>query len=76
MFLVIQILTKSLGNEFILLSLQHLKHASVLHETNRQNIMNAGIITSLKPLLKLNDNEVSPIKLQNRFEIQTFKHLI
>lgn len=60
MFLVIQISTKNLGNEFISLSLQHLKHASLLHEINRQNIMNAGIITALKPLLKINDTDVSP----------------
>lgn len=62
LFLIIEILnTKNLGDEFILLALQHLKHAALLHEINRQNIMNAGILTSLKPLLKTNNTEVSAV---------------
>lgn len=59
MFMIMQILKKNLGNDLILLALQHLKHACVLHEFNRQNIMNADILTSLKPLLKTNNTEVS-----------------
>lgn len=60
LYLIIQVLNaKSLGDEFILLALQHLKHAALLHETNRQNIMNAGVLTSLKPFLKTNNTEVS-----------------
>lgn len=60
LFLAIQVLNaKNLGDEYILLALQHLKHASLLHEINRQNIMNVGVLTSLKPLLKTNNTEVS-----------------
>lgn len=59
LFLIIEILNKNLGEEFVLLALQHLKHASLLHEFNRQNIMNANIMTSLKPLLKTQNSEVS-----------------
>lgn len=60
LYLIIQILNaKNLGDEFILLALQHLKHAALLHEINRQNIMNGGVLTSLKPLLKTNNTEVS-----------------
>lgn len=63
LYLIIQILNaKNLGDEFILLALQHLKYAALLHEFNRQNIMNAGIVTSLKPLLKTNNTEVSRAK--------------
>lgn len=60
LFLAIQVLNaKNLGDEYILLALQHLKHASLLHEINRQNTMNVGVLTSLKPLLKTNNTEVS-----------------
>lgn len=48
-----------MGDDFILLSLQNLKHASLLHEINRQNIMNVGIMSSLKPLLKTQNPDVS-----------------
>lgn len=68
LFLMIQILNaKNLGDEFILLVLQHLKHATLLHEINRQNIMNVGILTSLKPLLKTNNTEVSRKRMANLF---------
>lgn len=60
LYLIIQILNaKNLDDEFILLSLQHLKHAALLHEINRQNMMSGEILTSLKPLLKTNNIEVS-----------------
>lgn len=62
LFLIIQVLNaKNLGDEFILLALQHLKHAALLHELNRQNIMNAGVLESLKPLIKTNNTEVSKL---------------
>lgn len=59
LFVIVEILSKNHGDEFILLSLQHLKHATFLHETNRQNIMNVGIVSRLKPLLKHGNPEVS-----------------
>lgn len=60
LYLMIQILNaKNLGDEFILLALQQLRHATLLHEINRRNIMNGDILTSLNPLLKTNNNEVS-----------------
>lgn len=59
LFLIVQMLNKNLSDEFILLCLQHLKHATLLHEINRQNIMNIGILSSLKPLLKTQNPEVS-----------------
>ncbi|XP_055315485.1 armadillo repeat-containing protein 6 homolog [Sitodiplosis mosellana] len=58
LFIIVQILNKNLGDEFILLCLQHLKHATLLHEINRQNIMSVGILSSLKPLLKTQNPEV------------------
>lgn len=59
LYLIIQILNaKNLGDEFILLALQHLKHAGLLHEINRQNIMNADILKSSTSLLKTNNTEV------------------
>lgn len=62
LYLIIEFLNaKNLGDELILLALQHLKHATLLHETNRQNIMNAGILKSIKPLLKTNNTEVSTV---------------
>lgn len=39
--------------------LQHLKHATVLHEFNRRNIMNGNILDSLKPLVKTGNPEVN-----------------
>lgn len=63
LFIVVQILNKNLGDEFTLLCLQHLKHATLMHELNRQNIMNSGILSSLKPLLKTKNPEVSHINL-------------
>lgn len=59
LFLITQILNKNFGDEFTLLCLQHLKHAALSHEINRQNIMSIGILTSLKPLLKTQNTEVS-----------------
>lgn len=59
LFLVIEILNKNLGDEFTLLCLQHLKNASLLHEINRQNIMNSGLLSSLKPFLETQNPEVS-----------------
>lgn len=68
LFLMIQIFSKNLGDDFNLLALQNLKHASLLHEINRQNIMNVGIVSSLKPLLKTQNPEVSwPWKFLLRF---------
>lgn len=59
LFLIIQILSKNLGDDLTILCLQHIKHASVLHEFNRQNTMNSGILSSLKPLLKTQNPEVN-----------------
>lgn len=56
--LLIQILEKKLNEELILLVLHHLKYACVLHENNRQNIINANIMKYLKPLLHGHGNEV------------------
>lgn len=61
LFLIVQILEKNLNDKFILKVLQHLKHATLLHEINRRNIMNADILKSLKPLLKTSNPEVSEI---------------
>ncbi|XP_031617946.1 armadillo repeat-containing protein 6 homolog [Contarinia nasturtii] len=58
LFLIIDIFSKNLGDAFTLLCLQHLKNATLLHEINRQNIMNVGILTCLKPLLKTENPEV------------------
>lgn len=71
LFLTNQILNaKNLGDEFILLALKHLKHAALLHELNRQNIMNVGVLASLKSLLKTNNTEVSTVncKIQHWIE--------
>lgn len=59
LFNIVQIISKNLGDEFTILCLQHLKHATLLHEINRQNIMNAGIVSILKPLLKTQNSDVS-----------------
>lgn len=59
MFLVLNLLNSKPGDDVIVLTLQHLKHATLLHEFNRQNIMNSGVLSSLKPLLKSDNAEVS-----------------
>lgn len=41
-----------------------LKHATLMHEFNRQNIMNAEILKSLQPLLKIKNDEVSAENIQ------------
>lgn len=59
LFLVITVLQKQPDDELILLILQLLRHATLMHETNRQNIMNAEIMTHLQPLIKSKNEEVS-----------------
>lgn len=56
MYVVLQLLEKS--DELVVLALQHLKNATVMHEINRQNIMNANILPPLKRLLSGHSNEV------------------
>lgn len=59
LFLVLQILEQNPDDEMILLILQLLKHATLMHEINRQNIMNAAITKHLKPLLQSKNADVS-----------------
>lgn len=59
LFLVITVLQKQPNDELILLILQLLRHATLMHETNRQNIMNAEIMTQLRPLIKTNNEAVN-----------------
>lgn len=49
--IIITILEKKPDDETILLILELLRHATLMHETNRQNIMNAEIMNHLCPLL-------------------------
>ena len=56
--IVIQILEKKPDADMTCTVLNILKHATLLHEFNRQNIMNAEILKSLQPLLKIQDDEV------------------
>lgn len=58
LYLIIHILEKKQNDDLVLLVLQHLKYACVLHELNRQNIINANIMKYLKPLLHGYSNEV------------------
>lgn len=55
---MVKILEKKSDNELICGVLSLLKHATLLHEFNRQNIMNAEIMKSLQPLLKNDSEEV------------------
>lgn len=48
---VIQIVTNSSDNELICGALGILKYAALLHEINRQNIINTDIVKCLKPLI-------------------------
>lgn len=59
LFLVITVLQKQPDDELILLILQLLRHATLMHETNRQNIMNAEIMTHFRPLIKTKNENVS-----------------
>lgn len=56
--IVLQILSKKPSDDLILLVLQHLKNATLMHELNRQNILNANILDHLKPLLKYENPNV------------------
>lgn len=58
LFIVISILNKKPDDDLILLILRLLKHATLLHELNRQNIMNAEIMSNLRPLLQSKNSEV------------------
>lgn len=49
------------NDNIICLTLQWLQKVSVMHETNRQNILNAGIMRNLKPLVK-KDNNIQVIR--------------
>lgn len=60
MYVVLQLLEKS--DELVVFALQHLKNATVMHEINRQNIMNASILPPLKRLLSGHSNEVKHIQ--------------
>lgn len=66
LFLVITVLQKQPDDELILLVLQLLRHATLMHETNRQNIMNAEIMTQLRPLIKTENPVVSQRIALNR----------
>lgn len=46
------------NNKIICCSLQWLSRACVMHETNRQNIINADIVKYLKPFMSSNDPQV------------------
>lgn len=58
MILIHQMIGDQPSDEIISLALQHLKSACVLHEFNRQNIINANTLDIVKPLLKNSTNEV------------------
>lgn len=55
---MVKILEKKSDSELICGVLSLLRHATLLHEFNRQNIMNAEIMKSLQPLLKSDSEEV------------------
>lgn len=61
LLLLLSILEKQPDDELILQILQLLKHATLMHETNRQNIMNAEILTHLRPLIKSKNDSVSEV---------------
>lgn len=58
LLLILNIFDQGPDDETFLLILELLKHATLMHETNRQNIMNAEIVKHLKPLLKSKNPEV------------------
>lgn len=59
LYIILRIFEKNPNDELILLALQKLKNVTLMHEINRQNIVNADILMHLKPLLERNSTEVS-----------------
>lgn len=56
--IILNIWERNPDDETILLILELLRHATLMHETNRQYIMNAEIMNHFRPLLKTTNTEI------------------
>lgn len=73
--IVVHIFEKKPDVEITCTVLNILKHATLMHEYNRQNIMNAEILKSLQPLLKIQNDEVIAVSTRVSHFLKLFLNI-